>query len=55
MCLICAQLKQDKLTAQEARQNLNELHSGLEKDHIHDLLKLIWRKEDEEGWELGSD
>ena len=48
MCLICAELKQDKLTAVEARRNLGELYTGIEKEHIHEILKLIWNKEDEE-------
>ena len=55
MCLICVQLKQNELTSQEARRNLGELHREMDKDHVHELLKLIWQKEDEEGWELGSD
>jgi hypothetical protein len=48
MCLICAELKQDKLTALEARRNLGELYVTIEKDHVHEVLKLIWNKEDEE-------
>ena len=48
MCLICTELKQDKLTALEARRNLGELYTTMQKDHIHELLKLIWNKEDEE-------
>tara|TARA_Y100001972_G_scaffold58515_1_gene71787 strand:- start:579 stop:719 length:141 start_codon:yes stop_codon:yes gene_type:complete len=45
---------QDKLTAKEARQNLGELHVALPKEHILEVLKLIWQKEDED-WDLGSD
>ena len=48
MCLICVELKQDKLTALEARRNLGELYTTMEKDHVHEVLKLIWSKEDEE-------
>tara|TARA_Y100000310_G_C20331439_1_gene645445 strand:+ start:122 stop:298 length:177 start_codon:yes stop_codon:yes gene_type:complete len=48
MCLICVQIRQDKLTAEEARQNLGELYLNMDKEHIHEVLKLIWRKEDEE-------
>ena len=48
MCLICSELKQDKLTSLEARNNLGELYTTMEQDHIHELLKLIWEKEDEE-------
>jgi len=50
MCLICAQLKNDKLTSAEARANLGELQTELDKEHIHEILRLIWRKEDKE-WE----
>ena len=48
MCLICTELKKDKLTSLEARRNLGELYTNMEKDHIHEVLKLIWNKEDEE-------
>tara|TARA_B100000287_G_scaffold260647_1_gene245169 strand:+ start:339 stop:527 length:189 start_codon:yes stop_codon:yes gene_type:complete len=48
MCLICAELKQDKLTAIEARRNLGELYSTMDKNHVHEVLKMIWDKEDEE-------
>jgi hypothetical protein len=50
MCLICAQLKDDKLTHAEARSNLGELYTELGKDHVHEVLKLIWQKEDEESF-----
>ena len=39
---------QDKLTVKEARQNLGELYLNMDKEHIHEVLKLIWQKEDEE-------
>ena len=48
MCIICVDLKKDKLTSIEARRNLNEIHSTLEKKHIHEVLQFIWRKEDDE-------
>ena len=48
MCLICAELKKDKLTAIEARRNLGELYSTMDKNHVHEVLKMIWDKEDEE-------
>ena len=48
MCLICTELKKDKLTSFEARRNLGELYTTIEKDHIHEVLKLIWNKEDQE-------
>lgn len=40
-------IQKDKLTWQEARRNLGEVHAKLEKDHILEILKLIWEKEDE--------
>jgi hypothetical protein len=59
MCLICAQLESNKLTHSEARANLGELYTELDKEHVHEVLKLIWQKEDEERWEdltdVGSD
>ena len=48
MCLICANLREDKLSSIEARSNLNELYTSLPKKHIMDVLKLIWKKEDAE-------
>ena len=59
MCIICVDLKKDKLTSVEARQNLSELHTTIEKKHIHEVLRLIWRKEDDEylqeyDWAIGD-
>jgi len=54
MCLICAELKQDKLTVLEARRNLGELYTTMDKEHIHEVLKLIWNKEDQEQEEFYS-
>tara|TARA_Y100000034_G_C6827415_1_gene373178 strand:- start:300 stop:491 length:192 start_codon:yes stop_codon:yes gene_type:complete len=50
MCLICIELKKEKLTSVEARSNLKEMHKVIEKDHRIEVLRLIWQKEDEE-WE----
>jgi hypothetical protein len=58
MCLICVELTKNKLTSIEARRNLGEMHTTLKKEHIQELLKLIWEKEDEEYeamWDTGSD
>lgn len=52
MCLICAEIKNDKLTSSEARNNLSEVYTTLEKDHILEILKLIWKKEDQESKHL---
>ena len=48
MCLICVDLQRDKLTSQEARRNLGETYMSLDREHVESLLKLIWKKEDEE-------
>jgi len=48
MCLICVDLQKDKMTWKEARNNLNEVYEDLDKDHILELLTLIWDKQDEE-------
>jgi len=55
MCIICAELAVNKLTPQEARNNLSELYTDMTKEHIHEILQLIWQKEDEELSKLGSD
>ncbi len=55
MCLICVELKKNKLTPFEARRNLGEIYKSLEKDHIHEILRLIWDKEDEDLNTVGSD
>ena len=46
--MICVDLKKDKLTSIEARSNLNELHKTITKEHILEVLHLIWKKEDDE-------
>jgi hypothetical protein len=48
MCLICAELTKNKLTVEEARRNLGEMYTQMDKDHIYEILQLIWKKEDEE-------
>ena len=48
MCLICIEIQKDKLTSSEARRNLEETHETMEKEHIFEVLKLIWKKEDQE-------
>ena len=48
MCLICIELTKNKLTSAEARRNLGEVYTTLEKDHILEILKLVWDKEDAE-------
>tara|TARA_R100000008_G_scaffold83920_1_gene70078 strand:- start:4896 stop:5144 length:249 start_codon:yes stop_codon:yes gene_type:complete len=55
MCLICVDLQKDKLTWKEARRNLNETHDELDKEHILEVLRLIWKKEDEEKQPLHLD
>ena len=53
MCLICVELQKNKLTSLEARDNLNEMRKSIEKDHRIEVLRLIWRKEDEE-WQYSA-
>jgi len=48
MCLICTELSKNILTVKEARRNLGEMYTDLAKDHIHEILQLIWQKEDEQ-------
>ena len=48
MCLICVELKKDNLTSIEARQNLGEMRISIDKDHRVEVLRKIWKKEDEE-------
>ncbi len=59
MCMICIDLRKDKMSSMEARQNLGELYITLEKEHIYEVLRLIWKKEDEEyakeyDWAIGD-
>ena len=48
MCLICAGLVTDKLTVGEARKNLGEMRQQIDEEHRLEVLKKIWKKEDEE-------
>ena len=48
MCLICVEIQKDKLTSLEARSNLREMQSTVPKEHMIEVLRLIWKKEDEE-------
>tara|TARA_R100000008_G_scaffold24564_1_gene13244 strand:- start:311 stop:502 length:192 start_codon:yes stop_codon:yes gene_type:complete len=48
MCLICIDLQKQKLSSFEARRNLGEIYTTLDNDHIIEVLKEIWRREDAE-------
>jgi len=48
MCMICVDMQKNKLTHEEARKNLSEIHKSLDKDHVLEVIKLIWKKQDEE-------
>ena len=48
MCIICVDMQKNKLTHKEARNNLSEIHKTLDKDHVLEVIKLIWKKQDEE-------
>ena len=48
MCLICVDLTKDKLTSREARRNLKETYTTLSKNHVLRVLKMVWKKEDDE-------
>ena len=47
MCIICVDIQKEKMTSLEARRNLNEMYKTLPNEHILDVLKLIWKLEDE--------
>ena len=55
MCLICVELSKNKLTPIEARRNLGEWVHVIEEEHRIEVLREIWKKEDEEERELISD
>jgi hypothetical protein len=38
----------DRLTSREARRNLGELMHTLDKEHIEEVYRAIWDKEDED-------
>ena len=48
MCMICVDIQKNKLTHEEARKNLSEIHKALDKAHVLEVIKLIWKKQDEE-------
>ena len=55
MCLICVELTNDKLSSKEARNNVSEMRTSIPEEHVSEVLKLIWKKEDDEysieyGW-----
>lgn len=54
MCIICVELQQNKLTSIEARRNLREIGSIIEKKHRIEVLRFIWEKEDDEASSCGS-
>ncbi len=51
MCLICVEMTKNKLTSKEARSNLRETYKTLPKEHVYEVIKMIWKKEDEEAEE----
>ncbi len=55
MCIICVQLAQDKLTTKEARRNMGEMRESIEEDHRIDVLKAIWKKEEEQDQQKEDD
>jgi len=48
MCLICIDLDREKLSSREARRNLGESYGALDRKHIIEVLKKIWKQEDKE-------
>ena len=55
MCLICVELKSDKITSAEARHNLGEMRIVIDESHKLEVLRCIWDKEDKEFGQTGSD
>ena len=53
MCLICVELSKNKLTPLEARRNLGEMMHVIEEEHRMEVLRNIWKAEEEEylNWE----
>ena len=41
MCLICIDLQKDKMTAIEARSNLNEIHETVSREHTMEILQVV--------------
>ena len=48
MCLICIDLDRERLTSKEARRNLGESYASMDKDHVIEVLRKIWKQEDKE-------
>tara|TARA_B100000131_G_C17923293_1_gene535208 strand:+ start:545 stop:742 length:198 start_codon:yes stop_codon:yes gene_type:complete len=48
MCIICVEIQKGKLTSKEARSNMFELRSELDDEHKLEVLKQIWKKEEQE-------
>ena len=48
MCLICIDLDRERLTSKEARRNLGESYTSIDKDHVIEVLRKIWKQEDKE-------
>lgn len=48
MCLICVELSKNKLTPLEARRNLGEMKNSIEEEHRLEVLRKIWRAEEQE-------
>ena len=48
MCLICIDLDRERLTSKEARRNLGESYTSIDKDHVIEVLRKIWEQEDKE-------
>ena len=44
-------MTKNKLTSKEARSNLRETYKTLPKEHVYEVIKMIWKKEDEEAEE----
>ena len=48
MCIICVELSKNKLTPREARRNLGEMIHVIDEEHRLEVLRNIWKAEDEE-------
>tara|TARA_R100000008_G_scaffold69005_1_gene46318 strand:- start:9971 stop:10204 length:234 start_codon:yes stop_codon:yes gene_type:complete len=48
MCLICIEIEKERLTPLEARKNLSEMRNEMPEEHRIEVLRLIWKKEDEQ-------
>ena len=44
MCIICVELEKNKLTVQEAWRNLGEVQNSMDKEHVEEVVDLIWSK-----------